>query len=142
MASRKKTKKPVYKPKYAPGEATCGELTKPEGWTDNLFRTWLRQRTQLARKLVINEARVRPKQFADEDGTLPALEPLPAIIDGVPQAVAERNQRFYDHQQKQRQEWLDRIAERERLDAEAQRARLAKAIKEREERERIERVAK
>lgn len=137
MATKKTKKKTPWKPKYAPGEATCGELTKPQGWTNELFQTWLRQRTHLARNLVINEARCAPKRFADPDGTLPALEPLPAIINGVPQAVAERHQRFYDHQQKEREEWLRRIKEAEEADGKLQRARLEKAIKEREERERL-----
>lgn len=136
MATRKKTKKTPWKPKYAPGEATCGELTKPEGWTNELFQVWLRQRTHLARTLVINEARCAPKRFADPDGTLPALEPLPALVNGIAEAAAERNQRLYDQQQKEREAWLARIKEAEEADGKLQRARLEKAIKEREERER------
>lgn len=142
MATKKTKKKSVYKPKYAPGEATCGELSKPEGWTDNLYKTWLAQKTQLARKLVINDARASPKRYADPDGTLPALEPLPAIVDGLPQAVVDRSQRFYDHQVKEREEWLQRIREREAKDGEEQKAKLAKLIKEREAAEREgERIA-
>lgn len=137
MAKKKKTKV-VFKRKYASGEATCGELTKPERWTDNLFKTWLAQKTQLARRLVINEARITPSRFADPDGTLPALEPLPAIIDGLPQAVADRNQRFYEKQQQEREAWLARIKEREIKDGEIQKARVEKLQREREERVREE----
>lgn len=136
MAKKKKVVRP--KLKYPPGEATCGTLTKPDGWTTTLWRTWLGQRSLLARKLVLNEARGNPYSFRDPDGSVPTLEPYPARVNGIPASAIDKGQGFYDHQVKEREEWLARIKARETEDRARQDARLKQLQKEREERERLE----
>lgn len=138
MAKKKTVKKTAYKPKYAPGEATCGTLEKPEGWSDKLFKTWLAQRSLLARRMVLNEARANPFTFKDENGFVPSLEPLPPPYCPGQPAINDRSQVWYDKQVKERQEWLERIKQRDKEEGERQAARIKLLKQEREERERLE----
>lgn len=124
IMAKKKTKKTLPVRKYKPGTASIVP-EKPEGWTDNLFATWLRQRTTLARRLVVNEARANPSQFKDADGSVPQLEPLPGT-----QIYTDRNQVWYDKTAKEREAWLARIKEQEIEDGKRQKERIEKIQRE------------
>ena len=102
--TNKKDDRKISVRKYQPGQATIIR-TKPEGWTQSLFSTWLKQRTDLGRKLVVNEARCYPNRFKDPDGNVPQLEPIVEPI--LP---------WVDKREKEREEWLARIKTREEED--------------------------